>query len=244
MDVLIDFHSHILPEIDDGSSSPEESVAMLSMEAEQGISCVVLTPHFRAWEEHPEDFLLRRANAEAALRRGMENVCDLPAICLGAEVAYFRGISESDALGKLAISGGNAILIEMPPAPWPEKVYEELEQIWHNWGILPVIAHIDRYVRPLRTYGIPERLAQLPVFVQANASFFLRRGTCNMAMRMLKKNQIHLLGSDCHNMNSRKPNLEAAASRICEKLGREAILRICAHQRRALGLDQITLDTP
>ncbi len=242
MDVLIDFHSHILPGIDDGSASTEESIGMLRMEAEQGISCAVLTPHFRALEESPEGFLSRRAAAEEVLRREMDKYTGLPTIRVGAEVAYFRGISESDAVRELAVAGAGCILIEMPPAPWPEAAYGELERIWFNWGILPVIAHIDRYISPFRTHRIPRRLAQLPVLVQANASFFLNRWTAPMALRMLKKDQIQLLGSDCHNLSSRKPNLGAAAEKIRKKLGQTAIMRICEYQRRALSTRQVLPD--
>lgn len=236
MDALFDFHSHILPGIDDGSASLEESVALLRLEAEQGISHVILTPHFYGLDEDMEGFLCRRDAAEAILRQELDKQKDLPQIRVGAEVAYFRGISESDTVRQLAIRGGCCILIEMPPVPWPETAYVELEQIWYNWGIIPVIAHIDRYIRPFRTYHIPQKLVQLPVLVQANASFFLRRSTSAMAMRMLKADQIHLLGSDCHNMTHRKPNLDAAAAKIRRKLGEEALLRIYGYQRRALGL--------
>ena len=237
MDTLIDFHSHILPGVDDGSASVEESIALLRMEAKQGIRHVVLTPHFHAGDETPESFLRRRAAAEEVLRREMTKHKNLPQVSLGAEVAYFRGISESEACRQLAITGGKCILIEMPPAPWPESAYTELERIRHNWGILPVIAHVDRYIHPFRTYGIPRRLAQLPVLVQANANFFLNRRTSAMAMRMLKADQIHLLGSDCHNLTVRKPNLEAAAEQIREKLGREALAQICEYQCGVLELE-------
>ena len=105
-------------------------------------------------------------------------------------------------------------------------MFRELETIYTRWGILPVIAHIDRYVAPLRSHGIPGRLAQLPVLVQANASFFLDRSTAGLAMRMLKADQIHLLGSDCHNLDDRKPNLGDAMGKITKKMGNEPIQRI------------------
>ena len=137
----------------------------------------------------------------------------------GAEVYFFRGMSQSEFLSELTIGGKQCILIEMPPAPWPEDIYRELEAIWDKWGITPIIAHIDRYIGPFRTYGIPKRLSQLPVLVQANADFFLEKATAGMAVRMLKADQIQLLGSDCHNLTSRKPNLGAALARIRQKLG-------------------------
>ena len=66
--MVTDFHSHILPAIDDGSATVEESVAMLRMEAEQGITHVVATPHFYAAHQTPETFLQARDAAEAALQ--------------------------------------------------------------------------------------------------------------------------------------------------------------------------------
>ena len=234
MNGIIDFHSHILPEIDDGSRSLEESVAMLRMEADQGIKHVVATPHFYPRYETPESFLEKRSRAESLLRSALKKEKDLPRITMGAEVYYFRGISESEFLPQLTIQGGRCILIEMPPAPWPEVVYQELEAIWHRWEIIPVVAHIDRYIAPFHTYRIPRRLQQLPVLVQANASFFLEKGTRRMALKMLRADQIQLLGSDCHNLDSRAPKLGAAVEQIGQHLGKEILERICSYQQDVL----------
>ena len=59
MGAIIDFHSHILPGVDDGSQSVQESLAMLKMEAEQGIQHVIATPHFYPKHDSPEHFLER-----------------------------------------------------------------------------------------------------------------------------------------------------------------------------------------
>jgi protein-tyrosine phosphatase len=122
----------------------------------------------------------------------------------------------------------------MPPAPWSEEIYRELENIWEKWGITPIVAHIDRYIRPFRTYGIPKRLSRLPVLVQANAEFFLEKATTGMASRMLKKDQIQLLGSDCHNLTSRAPNLGAATAIIEKKIGPGLLPELTAYARELL----------
>lgn len=232
--MIADFHTHILPGIDDGSDSVECSIEMLKQEAEQGISHVVATPHFYAHCDRPEEFLLRRAEAAKQLHQRLEQHSGLPGISLGAEVYYFRGISETEFLPRLTLQGSNCILVEMPPAPWPETAFAELEQLWEKRGLMPVIAHIDRYISPFRTYDIPRRLAGLPLMVQANASFFLRRSTSTMAMRLLKEDWIQLLGSDCHDLTSRKPNLGAAVEKIRRKLGESALERIARNQRQIL----------
>ena len=102
---------------------------------------------------------------------------------------------------------------------------------------MPIIAHIDRYIGPFRTGPILKRLEQLPVMVQANAEFFLDRSTAGLAMRMLRADQIQLLGSDCHNMTDRKPNLSAAVDRIRQRLGQDALERICEYENELLGTD-------
>lgn len=237
---MIDFHSHILPGVDDGSQSVEMSLAMLRVSKEQGITHVIATPHFYPQQDSPDRFLARRERAMARLWEGTNPDEDLPKITLGAEVYFFRGMSESDQLSRLTIERTNAILIEMPPAPWTEEMYQELETIWERRGILPIVAHIDRYIRPLRTYGIPKRLAELPVLVQANAEFFLNKSTAGMALRMLKADRIHLLGSDCHNITTRKPNLGDALQRIRQRQGEAALQRIEHYQRNALGRQEMS----
>ena len=234
MSGIIDFHSHILPGVDDGSSSVEESLAMLGLEAVQGIGQVIATPHFYPRSDSPERFLHRRAEAEARLRRSLEGEMDLPQLRMGAEVYFFPGISESDHINQLTIDGKKCILLEMPKAPWTQAMYREMENIYVRQGLTPIIAHVDRYIAPFRTYGIPDRLASLPVLVQANASFFLSRSTRGMALRLLKQDKIHLLGSDCHDLVSRKPNLGEAVQLIRAKLGDGVLERVEAHQEQIL----------
>ena len=80
------------------------------------------------------------------------------------------------------------------------------------------------------------RLADLPVLVQANGEFFLERRTAGMALRMVKAGQIHLLGSDCHNLSDRKPNLGPAVEKIRRRIGEDALRRICRYSAEALEI--------
>ena len=234
MSDIIDFHSHILPKIDDGSGSLEESIEMLKMETAQGIRRVVATPHFYAQYDAPEKFLSKRYESVMALREQMQRHQSMPKLAVGAEVYFFPGMSHSSLLPHLTIGGKRCILIEMPGSPWTESMYRELVDISQKRELLPIIAHVDRYISPLRTYGIPERLEELPVLVQANASFFLKNSTRRMALKMLQKDQIQLLGSDCHNLSTRKPNLGEAVDVIQRKLGQEVLDRIGRYQKEVL----------
>lgn len=232
MSGMIDFHSHILPGIDDGSDSLEMSLRMMRLEAEQGIKRVVATPHFYPQYDSPDRFLKRRYEAESQLREEISRHPGLPELTVGGEVYFFPHMSHVDALRDLTIAGTEYILIEMPAAPWTSQMYQELERIYINQGLTPIIAHVERYLGPFLDNRVEKRLADLPVLVQSNASFLMNG---NRGLRMLRKHQIHLLGSDCHNMTERKPNLEQARQRIIEKLGAEALEWINANGREVLG---------
>ena len=242
MQTLIDFHSHILPGVDDGSRSVAESIEMLRMEAAQGVGHVLATPHFYAQSDSLRRFFARRAAAMDELQRAADGCEGLPTVELGAEVHYFAGMSDSEVLSQLTIGGKECILIEMPPSPWTEQMYRELEWIYTKQGLVPVIAHLDRYIGPFVNYRIPQRLAELPVVVQANASFFLSRSTQKLAVRMLRKGQIHVLGSDCHNLTDRPPNLDKALRVIKQRLGNEIgnqiLERMGRQAEEILGLDR------
>ena len=236
---MIDFHSHILPGIDDGSADVGQSLEMLRLEARQGIRHVVATPHFYPRHDTPERFLERRSRAYRSLAEAMEKEPGLPRISLGAEVYFFPGISDSEVLSQLTIDKKRFILLEMPQSPWTDRMYREMENIRSRQGLIPIVAHVDRYISPFRTHGIPARLEQLPVLVQANASFFLRGSTRSMAIRMLKNHQIHLLGSDCHSVDVRPPRLGDAVEQIRSRLGEEALDRIAHYQHSVLEMQNM-----
>lgn len=228
--MAVDFHTHILPDMDDGSRSAAEALAMLRLSGEQGITEVVLTPHFYPRYDNPRHFLERRSRALESLLSGLEP--GMPSLRLGAEVYFFPHMSHSEALRELAIEGTDCILVEMPAAPWTDGMYRELESIADNQGLTPILAHVDRYLGRFRDHGIPRRLSELPVLVQANASAFLEG---SRGMKLLRDRQIHLLGSDCHNMHNRTPNLAEARAHIARKLGKEALDWIDDHSREVLG---------
>lgn len=223
MRMLTDFHSHILPGVDDGSDCVATSMEMLKAAGAQGVRLMAATPHFYARRDTIPRFLDRRREAEKKLREAMADCPELPAIRLGAEVSYFQGMGNAEGLEELALEGTNAILVEMPFTAWTDRMLQDLEDIYTRQGLVPIVAHVERYFGRLSTHKIPERLAKLPVFVQSNAEFFLRKETEGRALRLLDRGYIHLLGSDCHNLTSRKPNLGQAASLIEKRLGADVL---------------------
>ena len=219
---MIDFHTHILPEMDDGSRSVEESLSMLRAEQAQGVDTVVLTPHFYPKHESLTRFLQRREESFNRLQAAAAENWLQPKLLTGAEVYFFRGIAESDILPELAVAGTDLVLVEMPVTKWSEQMLRELGEIHSKTGLIPVVAHVERYLKDNGRH-LSDVLAELPALVQANSSFFLSLGTRRRAMRLLRQGKIHLLGSDCHNMTSRTPNLGVAKEKIIRALGSEGL---------------------
>jgi len=214
----IDWHSHILPGIDDGSRDVDESIALLRLLAEQGVDTVVATPHFIADKESVFDFIKRR---EAAYNKLMQNIpSGMPEIVLGAEVEYYSGISRLLELESLCIENTDLLLLEMPISVWKDSTIKELVSIATTKNVTLILAHIERMLR-FQSRSTIENLIQSGILMQVNASFFTELRTRRKALSLLKKGDVQLLGSDCHNISTRPPKLEKAYKIIENKFGEE-----------------------
>lgn len=212
---MIDFHTHILPKIDDGAESISESLGMLQESLRQGVDVMVATSHFYADEEDPESFLRRRNRAYAILRRIMQTDANVyPKVVLGAEVLYFPGISRADGVEQLCFGKARCILVEPPMVRWTDSMLDEIQNMGNYFQCTPVIAHVDRYMAMLKDETLINRVCQRGMYVQVNADYFCNPKTQRKAMQNLRHGKIHLLGSDCHNLTSRVPNIQKARSKI------------------------------
>jgi len=218
---MTDLHTHILPGMDDGAVDVQQSLVMLKREEEQGVKTVALTPHYYPRRESIESFLQRR---EHAFRRMQNHIAassvqdTLPALCLGAEVAYVPGMWERQELPGLCYDGTSVLLVELPFSPWNDEIFQELHRILSRRGITPMIAHLERYIRIQKPQHM-RRLLEMEIPYQVSASAMMRpfsRGP----------RKLWLAGgvpvSDCHDDRQRVPNLGNLKSFICCKYGKEA----------------------
>lgn len=231
---MIDIHSHILPGIDDGSKNLRMSMGLIDMLIDQGIDTVAATPHFYADRVSVEKFLSRRQRAYESLAEALEKEPKALRILLGAEVAYYSGISSLEGLDSLCIGDSGTLLLEMPLSAWSEYMISEVLNISCS-GITVVIAHIERSLPRQKKENI-WRLIENGVVIQSNASFFNSVVTRGKAMRLLRSGFIHLLGSDCHNLTDRPPAIGSAYEHIEKKLGRSYVERISETGNALLGL--------
>ena len=141
--MIIDFHAHCLPHMDDGAADIATAVNMLTEAGRQGVSTVVATPHFYLGQETASSFLERRQAAREALRPHLP--ADAPHLVPGAEVLLREGISRLD-LHPLCIEGTDCLLAELPFMQPPYWLYEELENIVYGQQLTLILAHVDRYM--------------------------------------------------------------------------------------------------
>ena len=211
---MTDLHTHILPGMDDGAKNVEQSLQMLRAEQEQGVNTVLLTPHFYRISEDVGSFLERRQQSWQVLQSALPE--EHPQLLLGAEVAWYQTILREKRLHELCLEGTNCILLELPYAPWPSMVIDHLYEFSAVTGLTPILAHIDRYL-PLQKKAVIEQLLSIGLPMQMNAQALLHPLRRGRASRMLKHGKWYL-GSDCHDMDGRKPCLGAAADYLKKRL--------------------------
>ena len=219
---MTDYHSHVLTEMDDGASSVEESIALLRALAEQGVTTVYATPHFDPNRDTPEEFFARRAASYEKLTAATAGM-DLPKVLLGAEVAYFSGIANMEKLLDFRFEDSKILLLEMPIDRWSEFAVSELVKLALMTRVKLCLAHVERY-RPLQKKSVWRKLLDLRVLMQVNASYFLDPKTRRTALKNLKKGEIHLLGSDCHDPKRRPPRIGEALAALRTAFGRTDVI--------------------
>ena len=204
---------------------------MLRELGKQGVDGVAATPHFYAERMSPGSFFERRQRAWEKLKPHLTE--DMPEVRLGAEVRYFEGINRYAGLEAFCIEGTELLLIEMPNGVWTSRMISALLELNRREGLTVILAHIERYLRQQKeeTWSL---LLESGIRMQANASFFTGSFTKGKAIKLFRSGGIHLLGTDCHNMSSRKPDMAEAMDIIRRKNCEEYLQRLKARERRLL----------
>ena len=138
---MIDLHNHLLPRVDDGSRSVEQSVEVLRSFAEKGVTAVCLTPHFTASklaagvpESHETSFAALKAAAP-----------DTVALYRGGELMLDKPLTEPEALlRRISLNGTRYLLVEFPRLVATQAVFQALGHVVAR-GFVPVLAHPERY---------------------------------------------------------------------------------------------------
>lgn len=205
---MTDLHTHCLPSIDDGAKDLEESIALLRDSFAQGVALCAATPHcVLRGQEDLETFLNRREGSfrlmmDAAQREGSP----IPAVILGAEVYLDHDINRYEGVERLCMEDSSAMLLEFPVEKYNPQYAEWIDSLCLK-GIVPVIAHVDRYDWRERLFA---DLSGVNAAYQINASRFLDFSGRRLVKNLLKKDLFFFVSSDMHRLKARPCNMRKA----------------------------------
>lgn len=234
---MIDTHSHILPGLDDGSRNIDESIAMLKILKEQGITHVVATPHFKMTDKSNsiDEFITKRNESYQKLKNEIDRQgLDLPKIFLGAEVLLTMDFVEAKNKEKLCIENTNIMLIELPYYEWQSWILRMLSDLCNDNNIEPIIAHADRYVDFISS-DMFDKLFNLGYKTQVNAEFVDSKARIKRLKKWLKSGQICYIGSDSHGTDFRPPTFDSYFNKIKKVAGEAFINNVSKHSTELIN---------
>ena len=202
---MTDLHCHILPGIDDGAENVSEAKAMLSMQRAAGVESLCLTPHFCPEDKQIAAFLSERESA-------WESLCavlvpqEKEQLRLGAEVRYCEQLLSLD-LRSLTLGQSDYLLLELPGCSYPAYAVQIMEELLGR-GIIPVLAHVERYAYFREEPELLKRLIDLGVLAQVSAQTLFDKRDRNFSVACLKHGLAQIVASDAHNETTRKPCME------------------------------------
>lgn len=212
---MIDLHTHILPEMDDGAKNRDEALALISMLKKQGITRIVLTPHYYPHLEKLPDFLKRRDESYQSIAdSGLE-------LILGSETYLSESLFSIESIESLCIGESGYLLLELPYTDkWGQGVFWQIDRLIAKFNICPIIAHADRYkaVKEQKK-EVFQKLVDLGCMLQFNIDSVVNKRTRSESLRLIKEGWADFVGSDCHNLTSRAPQFDFFKEIAEKKLG-------------------------
>lgn len=239
----IDFHSHILPGLDDGPKDAETAVEMMRMMAEQSVEVVVATPHFFSLDVPPSCFKEQIRDAWDSLEdawkcSGYGERYRMPQVLFGAEVYLDRNLLLLEGLESLCVTGTDLLLLEFPSTQNLDRIIPYITDLSIVLGIRPVIAHVERFL-PLLGRKEIEQILKIPgISFQFNNYVIWNHKALRFLNRILKEGYLVFFGSDCHDPVYRAPSMGTVFPKletwIERKFGKVFLTRLGWRQQREL----------
>lgn len=218
MQRICDMHSHVLPEMDDGAKSIDMSLEMLRREKADGVNTVCATPHFYRHNESIASFVSRRKYSYESLMTAADKG-NIPGIVLGAEVYFTPSLAQEPDIDKLFIGDTEFILIELPYQQLSRSLINSFYDFYNMCNCKIIIAHVERYLQFTDFESISQIM--LPGVVgQVNCGSLFDFTSLRNVRKLVRSGYVSLLGTDCHNISSRVPNMAAGIKKASSKLGK------------------------
>ncbi|MGT2743151.1 capsular polysaccharide biosynthesis protein Cps4B [Streptococcus plurextorum] len=241
---MIDIHSHIVFGVDDGPKRIEDSIELLKESYAQGVRVVVATSHRRkGMFETPEATILTHF---VALKKQVADLLPDLTLLYGGEI-YFT----SDVLKKLenqtfpTLNGTRFALIEFSGETSWKTIHEALMEVL-ALGITPVVAHIERYRALEFNKKRVQELIDMGCYTQVNSAHVLKaklfgdgqKTYKKRAAYFLKEDLVHVIASDMHNLDTRRPHIKEAYALIEKQFGRAKAQQLFKNNQQTLLSNQ------
>ena len=221
---MIDFHSHIIPNIDDGSRSIEETFNLIKEAKEAGFEGIILTSHYieNYYEtDTPERDVWVKAINDSLKEKGIE--IDL---YLANEIYMTDNMMNLLIQGKAStINNTSYVLFEMPMNVEPMNLYDVIYSLQEN-KIVPVLAHPERYSFVQKDPELIIDLIEKGVLMQANYGSILGQYGKKaeiIVRKFFESDMIHFLGSDVHRQNTIYKRIPQALAEIENIVGKDKL---------------------
>lgn len=222
----VDIHSHILPGIDDGSPDIEITKRMLHMLSNDKVDVVVATPHYYHYRQTSGEFLQNRNSIYNYLIDNIDTSL-YPKILKGAEVYYYPDLINEKNLEMICIENTNYMLVELPYQDINQSLVSDFRKFVESKKVKPIMAHIERYYNSgFATKQAIDEILSMDVLVQINALSFFSVKSRQYAINLLKRNSVHCIGTDAHNITTRPPFYAQAEALIKKRLSEEKFTQI------------------
>lgn len=224
MNEIIDIHSHIIPFVDDGAGSMEQSLRMLEIAASEGISGMIATLHQKADRRCvTPDGITKRLQI---LQEEAENLKIPVKLYPGNEIFYRHGLAELLEAGKIrTMADSHYILIEFLPGEDYSYIRDALART-ASFGYWPILAHVERYTNVIKDMDKAAELKEdTGCYFQVNASSVAGdQGLAvkNVVKKLLKMEMVDFAATDAHSDGNRAPRMKKCAAYLEKKLGTEA----------------------
>ena len=222
MNQFVDIHCHILPGVDDGSQTPEETKAMLQMAWDEGIQIMVATPHYHKQRGKNDIELIKK---QLLLTRKLaKEVHPKMQICLGMEIYYGEDVPELLKEGRVvSIRKSRYILVEFSPGDEFQYILNAVRKLQMS-GHTVIIAHIERYNCLRKDISNVEYLREMGAYLQVNTGSITGsygRSVKKFLREVLKAHLVQLVGTDAHGSERRTPKMQEAYKEVVKRCGEE-----------------------
>lgn len=229
---MVDIHTHILPSLDDGAETLQESLSLLRELKEQGVNHIIATPHFYPQTDNSSAFLLARKKSFETLKEHLSK--DMPNISIGCELLYYENIGLSNSISQFCLSNSNYLLLELTDDCINEKLLFDLINL-KSKKIIPIIAHIERYAYAKKYRKFLKFIKEENILTQINASAVLDHYGYKIIKKLIKKDIVNFISTDTHSIDFRPPLMQKAIEILNSDFGEEFTQKLITNSRNLLN---------